>query len=298
MAKKKRSAAPSAEEARAKAAEALGNLEQPKVNWKVVAQVGVGLLVLWVIMGMLSPYLGIWGFVVAGVLTAVVLGGGFYLYRMTRKSAALVDILKGATDAQGRAEAIAALQSGKGDAMQKIAEAQLLAQEDPKAALAVMESIDIDKAPRLVRNDVRAQLALMYLINNKVADAKIPALAIQLDQAPQAKQKAMYGAVKAEALARTGDAQAAAKILEGFDTEDAALAEMKPLLHRAEVFTWIKLRKKGRARTAMMRLARSDANQLAAFLQKGVHPEAKRLATEVAQREGLVPKPKMQVRMR
>ena len=73
---------------------------------------------------------------------------------------------------------------------------------------------------------------------------------------------------------------------------------MKPLLHRAEVFTWIKLRKKGRARTAMMRLARADANQLAAFLQKGVHPEAKRLATEVAQREGLVPKPKMQVRMR
>ncbi|MEM1417805.1 MAG: hypothetical protein AAGH15_23100, partial [Myxococcota bacterium] len=182
--------------------------------------------------------------------------------------------------------------------MNKIAEAHLVAQEDPKAALAVMESIDIDKAPRLVRNDVRAQLALMYLVNNKVAEAKEPAMAIQLDQAPQAKQKAMYGAVKAEALARTGDAKAAAKILEVFDADDPEIAEMKALLHRAEVFTWIKLRKKGRARTAMMRLARVDANQLAAFLQKGVHPEAKRLATEVAQREGLVPKQKVQMRMR
>ncbi|MEM1415741.1 MAG: hypothetical protein AAGH15_12615, partial [Myxococcota bacterium] len=126
MAKKKRPAPPSADDARAKAAEALGKLEQPTVNWKVIAQVGVGLLVLWVIMGMLSPYLGIWGFVIAGVLTAVVLGGGFYLFRMTRKSAAIVDILKGATDAEGRAEALAALQAGKGDVMNKIAEAQLV----------------------------------------------------------------------------------------------------------------------------------------------------------------------------
>ncbi len=278
--------------------DALANMEQPKFNWKIVAQIGVAFLVVWVIAGMLTPYIGIWGLVIAGVLTAAAVGFGLYIWRLTRKSGAIMNILKGATDEEGRKKAIAALQAqgGGSDAMAKMAEAQLVAQEDPKAAMATLESIDIAKAPKLVQNDVRAQLGLMYLLHNRSQDAASLADQITIDSQPQPKQKAMYAAVMSEAWARTGRADEAAKLLEDYDAEDDAFEDMRALLYRAQVFVWLKKKKRGRARTAMMRLARIDANQLGGFLQKGVHPDAKRLAMEVLQKEGYAPKQRVQYR--
>ncbi len=292
MAKKKKPKLPE----RPDPAAALENLERPKTNWKVVGQFAVGLAVLWLIAGLVSPYVSFWGYVVAGVLTLAVLGLGLYIWRLMRKSSAIVDVLRGATDAEGRAAAIEALKDG--DAMAKMAQAQLVAQEDPKEAVAILESIDLKKAPKLVQNDIRAQLAMMYLLSNRAQDARPLADDIRLDAQAQPKQKAMYAAVIGEAFARTGKPQEAAKILEDYDPEDPDYTEMKPLLYRAQVFTWLKMRKRGRARTAMMRLARHDANQLGAFLQKGAHPEVKQLAREVLEKEGLMPKPRMKMRMR
>lgn len=292
MAKKKKPKLPERPDPSA----ALENLERPKTNWKVIAQFAVGLGVIWLIAGLVSPYISYWGYVVAGVLTVAVVGLGLYVWRLMRKSSAIVDVLRGATDAEGRAAAIEALKDG--DAMSKMAQAQLVAQEDPKEALAILESIDLKKAPKLIQNDVRAQLAMMYLLTNRVADARPLTDEIKLDAQVQPKQKAMYAAVMGESLARSGDAKEAAKILEDYDPEDPDYAEMRPLLYRAQVFTWLKLKKRGRARTAMMRLAKHDANQLGAFLQKGAHPEVKQLAREVLEKEGLMPKPRMKMRMR
>ncbi|MEM6957128.1 MAG: hypothetical protein AAF411_05075 [Myxococcota bacterium] len=298
MAKKQKKQRPALPEKR-DMGEALAQLEQPKMKWKVVAQIAVGFIILWVIAGMLSPYLGIWGFVGAGVLTLIALGFAFYIWRMTKKSSNIMGILKGATDEEGRKRAIEALQSqGDGDAMAKLAEAQLVAQEDPKAAMEVLESIDIPKAPKLVQNDVRAQLGLMYLIHGRAKDARALADAITLEAQPQPKQKAMYAAVMCEAWARTGKADEAAKLLSDYDPEDPAYDDMQALLYRAQIFVSLKKKKKGRARTAMMRLARIDANQLGAFLQKGTHPEVKRLAMEVLQKEGYAPKQRVQFRTR
>ena len=39
---------------------ALEKLEAPKLNWKVLAQIGVALAVVWIIAGMLSSWIGIW----------------------------------------------------------------------------------------------------------------------------------------------------------------------------------------------------------------------------------------------
>ena len=284
---------------RADPAEALEGLERPTMNWKVLGQIAVGIGVIWLIAGLVSPYIGIWGYVVAGVITAIAAGIGIYVWRLMRKSSAIVDILKGATDEEGRAAAVAALQGKGGDAMAKMAQAQLVAQDDPKEAVAILESIDLKKAPKLIQNDVRAQLALMYLLQNKPREARELADEIKLDAQPQPKQKALYAAVMSESFARTGKVKEAAKILEDYDPEDGAYAEMRPLLYRAQIFTWLRLKKRGRARTSMMRLAKADANQLGAFLQKGTHPEVKRLATEVLQREGIMPKgPKVKMRMR
>ena len=279
---------------------ALEGLERPKMNWKVIAQIAVAFVVVWVIAGMLMPYIGIWGLVGAGVLTIIAIGFGIYIWRMMRKSAAIVDILKGATDKEGRAQALAALQSGKSgdDAMNKLAQAQLMMQEEPKEAIRILESIDLAKTPKLLQNDVRAQLGLMYLLTNKATAARPIVDEIKLDGQAQPKQKAMYAAVKAEAFARAGKADEAAKLLEAFDADDTAYAEMQSLLYRAQVYTWIRKKKRGRARTAMMRLAKMDVNQVAAFLQKGSHPEVARLAREVIQKEGLAPKQRVKMRMR
>ncbi len=290
--KKKKPAVPTKKDP----AEALEQLERPSMNWKILAQIVVAIGVVWLIAGLLSPYISYWGFVVAGVLTAIVIGFGLYIWRLMRKSSAIVDILKGATDADGRAAAIAKLKAGKSDEMAKMAQAQLVAQEDPKEAVAILESIDLKKAPKLIQNDVRSQLAMMYLIQNRAQDARVLADDIKLDAQPQPKQKALYAAVICEALARTGKPDKAAKILEDYDADDDAYGEVRALLYRAQVYTWLKLKKKGRARTAMMRLAKIDPNQLGAFMQKGAHPRIKQLATEVLQREGLIEKPKMQVR--
>ncbi|MFT5357394.1 MAG: hypothetical protein ACI9KE_004629 [Polyangiales bacterium] len=279
--------------------EALSKMEQPKLRWKTIAQIALAFGVVWLIAAMLMPYIGIWGLVAAGLLTAVALGFGFYIWRLTRKSSAIMEILKGATDDEGRKRAIQALQAGGGgDAMSKMAEAQLVAQEDPKEAMVILEGIDIDKAPKLVQNDVRAQLGLMYLIHNRVSDAAPLADKITIGAQPQPKQKAMYAAVVGEAWARSGKHDEAADLLEDYDAEDPAYEEMKALLYRAQVFVWLKKKKRGRARTSMMRLAKIDPNQLGAFLQKGMHPDVKRLATEVLQKEGFAPKQKVQYQRR
>ena len=294
MAKRKKPKLPE----RADMSEALANLEKPKTPWKVLIQIGIGFAVLWVLAGMLTPYIGYWGLGVAGVLTLVALGFGIYIWRLTRKSSDIMDILKGATDAQGREAAIAALQAKGDDVMGKLAQAQLVGQEDPKEAMRILEEIDIEKAPKLLQNDVRAQLGLMYLLHNRAKDARKLADDIKLDAQPQPKQKAMYAAVIAESFARTGKAKEAAALLEDYDPDGEggdAFEEMKPLLYRAQMFTALRTKKRGRARTAMMRLARHDANQLGAFLQKGTHPEVKRLAREVLEKEGFVPKQKMKV---
>lgn len=275
-------------------AEALSGLDRPAFRWKIFAQIGVGFVVLWVLAGMLTPYIGMWGLGIAGVLTVIALGFGVYIWRLTRKSAAIVDILKGATDDEGRAKAIAALGAQGGDAMNEMARAQLVAQQDPKEAMAILEGIDIAKAPKLVQNDVRAQLGLMYLLHNRAKDARKLADEIKLDAQPQPKQKAMYAAVMGESMARTGSEAAAAALLEDYDPTDEAYAEVAGLLYRAQMYVAMRQKKKGRARTAMMRLAKQDPNQLGAFMQKGTHPDIKRLAMEVLRKEGYAPKQKMQ----
>ncbi|MBX3247109.1 MAG: tetratricopeptide repeat protein [Myxococcales bacterium] len=276
---------------------ALEQLEMPKMNWKVIAQIGVAVAVLWVLAGMLSVWVGIWGFVVAGVLTAVVLGFALYVWRLMRKSTAIVEILKGAQGDEGRKAAIAALSDkGANDVMAAVAQAQLVAQEDPKEAIRILEGIDLKKAPKILQNDVRSQLALMYLLQNRTSEARPLVDEIKLDGQAQPKQKALYAAVMAECWARTGKEDEAVKVLEDYSPDDPAYGEIQAFLWRAQVFTWLKVKKKGRARTAMMRLAKIDPNQLGAFLQKGAHPDLKRLATEVLQREGYVPnKPQMKI---
>ncbi|MBW2213727.1 MAG: tetratricopeptide repeat protein [Deltaproteobacteria bacterium] len=257
-------------------AEALEQIEQPTMNWKVLGLIGLALAVVWVIAGILQPTIGYVGLIVAGVLTAIALGFLFAALEQLR----------------------ARQTPGGKDALNAIAQAQLVAQETPSEAIRILEGIDIKKAPAMVQDDVRANLAMFYLMTGRAREARELANEIRLDRQPQAKAKAMYAAVVAEALARTGDAEEAHKLLETYDPTDKEFGQISGMLLRAQVYTYTATKKRGRARTAMEQLLEVDPNMVAAFVQKGMRPELSRLAKQVLSGAGALPKPKMRVRTR
>jgi tetratricopeptide (TPR) repeat protein len=282
--------------------EELQQLEQPHMKWKTLGLIGLGLAVMWVVAGMLIPSIGYWGIGIAGVLTAVALGFLFWVWRLTRKSADITAILQSATDKEGRLAALEQLRArqspGGKDALNAIAQAQLVAQESPAEAIAILEAVDLKKAPALVQDDVRANLAMLYLMSGRTKDARELADEIRLDRQPQAKAKAMYAAVVAEAFARTGKADEALKLLETYDPSSPEYGQVSAMLLRAQVYTYVASKKLGRARDAMEALLEHDPNMVAAFVQRGTRPELTRLAKQVLAGAGAMPKPKMRVRTR
>ena len=226
------------------------------------------------------------------------MGAGFagYLYNLTRKSRRLVEIMRSATDEAGRKAAIAQLGEVKGnDAMTALARAQLVARDDPKEAMEILERIDIGKAGPQAEDEVRSNLAYMYLIHNRPKDARPLVDKLRLDRQPQAKAKAMYAAVSAETLARTGDPAEAKKLLETYRADDPEYGEIVIMLLRAQVFTFMATKNRGLARRAAMALAERDPNMLAPFLGKGTSPEMQTMAREVLSEVGYATRQKMKV---
>ncbi|NOY89673.1 MAG: hypothetical protein GXP55_00590 [Deltaproteobacteria bacterium] len=292
MAKKKKSLA------KKDPSEALDKLERPQMRWKVIAQVVGAFAIIWLLGAMLQPYISYWGLVVAGVLSLIGIGFGIYVWRLTRKSAAIIDILKGATDAEGRAQAIEKLAERSDDALSNLARAQLVAQKEPAEAVRILEGIDLAKAPAVVQDDVRSNLALMYLVQNRAKDARALADEIRLDRQPQAKAKAMYAAVIAEAFSRTGKADEALKLLDTYDAADPAYAEVRAVMLRAQVFTYFAVKKRGLAQKAMDGLAAADVNMVASLTQKGIRPEIAKMARGALGRMGALPRQKIRQRGR
>ncbi len=281
-------------------AEAAAQVEMPGIKWKVVGAIAGGFVILWITAAMMIPAVGYWGLGAVGVLTLAALGLGLYVFRLTRKQREILDIMKGAQGDQGRREAIARLGTGGDkDAMKALARAQLLAQEDPNKAIAALEAIDVAKAPAVVQDEVRSQLAMMYLFLNRVKDARPLAEEIKLERQPDAKVKAKYAAVVAEAFARTGKHEDAKKMLDEYKADDPSLAgEIAPLLYRAQVFTYSATKNRGLAKKALDALVKIDPNMLAPFVQKNTKPELQKLALAALADAGLAPRQQMKVRMK
>jgi tetratricopeptide (TPR) repeat protein len=275
-------------------AEALAQIETPQIKWKVLLQIAGAFAILWLCAFMVVPWAGYWVVGLVGVLQLVAIGFGIYVWRLTSKQRVIVDLMKSATDPEGRARAIEQLGAGASkDAMKALAQAQLLSNTDPAAAQKVLEGVDLAKAPAVVQDDVRSQLALMYLRDGRVKEARTLADAIRLDRQPNAKAKALYAAVIAECFARTGSAEEARKLMETYDAADPAFAEVSVLLLRARVFTFMALKKRGLAKTALDQLAAIEPNMLGGFLQKGTAPELTKLTRQVLAESGLGPKMKV-----
>lgn len=277
--------------------QALADVKPPSLNWKIIAQIAAGFLILWVIAVMAEPLVGWWGVGVAAVLTVVALGFGIYVWRLTRKSNALLDIMKTATDKDSRQAALEQLRAQSGgegkDALNALAQAQLAAQDDPAEAVRILEAVDIEKAPALVRDDIRANLALLYLMTNRVRDARPFVDEISIDRQAQAKVKAMYAAVIGETWARTGKTKEAFELLQNYAADAPDNVEFAPLILRAQVHAFYGVKKRGLATTAMQRLAEHDPMLLASFMQKGVAPELQQAAKRMLSAMGVMPKPQV-----
>lgn len=282
----------------------LAEIEKPQIKWGTIGLILAAFAVLWITAFMMHGFIegeG-WSWIpvgIVGLLTLAGIGFGIYVWRLTRRSRGIVDILAQATSKEGRQRAIEQLEAGDPkDAMNALARAQLMSAENkPQEAIAILEGVDIAKAPAVVQDDVRANLSLLYLMNGRTSDARTLVDALRLDRQPNAKAKAMYAAVSAEAYARTGRPDEAQKLLETYDADDPAYGDIKGMLLRAQVYTYLKLKKRGRAQTSMQRLAKVDPNMLGPWVSPGVkvHPDIKRMAMDALRSQGVAPKMKMQV---
>jgi tetratricopeptide (TPR) repeat protein len=281
-------------------AEAAAQVEMPRIKWKMIGTVAAIFLVLWITALMMLPTIGYWGVGVVGALTLAALGLAIYVLRLTRKQREILDIMRGAQGDSGRRDAIERLATGADkDALKALARAQLLAQEDPHKALEALEAIDIAKAPSVVQDEIRSQLAMMYLFMGRPKEARPLADEIKIERQPEAKSKAKYAATVAEAFARTGKHDDAKKLLDEYKADDPTwAAEVGPLLYRAQVYTYIATKNRGLAKKALDRLIAIDPNMVAPFVQKNVRPELQKLALSALQDAGLAPRQQMKVRMK
>jgi tetratricopeptide (TPR) repeat protein len=281
-------------------AQAAAQVEAPRVKWKVVGMIAAGFAALWLTSIMMIPAIGYWGVGVVGALTLAAVGFGVYVLRLTRKQSEILDIMRGAQGEAGRKQAIERLAQGSDkDAMKALARAQLLAQEDPQAAIEALEAIDIASAPALAQDEIRSQRAMMYLFMGRAKDALPLVEEMKMDRQPDAKAKAKYAATIAEAYARNGKAEQAKALLGDYKADDPSWAEdVGPLLYRAQVYTYVATKNRGLARKALDALVKIEPNMVAPFVQRSVSPDLQKLAIAALQDAGLAPKPSMKTRMK
>jgi hypothetical protein len=273
----------------------------------LLTRLGLPLLAAWVIGALVAGFsqsstvqyiaLGI-----PAALTIAAAGLVFWIVRQTRKARGVAGILQKAAGAGTKDErdaAIAALDSQykANDPTALFAKAQLLMQEDPRKALAVLETIDLNKVMANMADEARGQRAMIHLMLGEVTRARDLADGIQLSRHQDARSRAMLAAVVSEAWARTGQAKRAVDTLSVIDAEDAALDQLKPQIFRSQAFAFAYTNDMKQARRALKRLVGIDARLLGGFLDKKTHPLLQREAKKMLEQSGAVPR-KMQVQRR
>jgi len=234
-----------------------------------------------------------------GVVTLFLVGLLIWAVWYARKAKGVQSILSEVESAEDRQAALEKLSKTykKKDVTAVMARAQLLMQEDPRQALAVMEEIDLNKVMTNVADEVRAQRAMVHLMMGDVSAARPLADGIDMSRHQDPKTRAMLGAVVGEAWSRTGQAKKALETLEIFDPEDAELEPVKPQLYRALAYAHAHTTNVKGVRRDLKKLLDQDVRLLGGFLMKKTHPLLQKEARKLVERSGQV-KPKMQVQRR
>ena len=262
----------------------------PKIETRKLAlRIGIPVAALWVIAFFIPGWIPK---VVAGVITAAALGLIAFALYFTRKTQRVASIVGGASTKEERKDAIDRIdrEFKKDDSAAIFAKAQLLMHEDPRKALDVLALIDLGKVMPNIADEARAQRAMLHLMLGEPQQARPLADGIDLSRQQDQKSKATIAAVVCEAWSRTGQAKKAIDILALFDPSDAAIAEARPGLLRAQVFAYGAVDDLKKARSAMHQLAKTDPRIVMGFAQKGVHPLLVKEAKKILERAGAMPR--------
>lgn len=267
----------------------------PAFDWKkILTRTGLIVVAVWAlciaIYSVQKSYLWL---IVPAVLTIAVIGAFLWMRRLLDKQKALGAILETADSKEGRAEAIEKLgrEFKADDAQAILARAQLEAQDDPRKALATLESVRLDKVMAPMAAQVRAMRAMLHLTIGETDKARVLADLLDLGKQQDNKMRAMFATVAGEAWARTGMGQKAKDTLELFDPEDAAHAELRPQMWRARAFAYAATGDTRSMKHALRRLGAVNPHLLGMFVnQKRIHPLLEREAKQMVMKSGLVQK--------
>lgn len=240
---------------------------------------------------------------IMGVLTLALAGLLLWALRFARRSRAVAEIVRDAGDTpEARKEALAKLSTDfkKDDTAAVFARAQLLLQEDPRAALAALETIKLDKVLAPVADEARAQRAMIHLILGETDDARLLVDLIDMSRHKEPKTAGTMAAIIGEAWARTGQAKKAVELLETLDVEDAVYADLKPQLLRSRAFAYAWASDTKQMKTTLRKLSALNPQYLMGFITKkknpmgvnprGVHPLLEKEAIDMVTRSGAVPR--------
>lgn len=223
--------------------------------------------------------------IVVGVLTLLVLGVLVWAFRMISKQQRMVSLLQGATNADARQRALAALSAGKdaGSPTNIFARAQLLAADDPKAALTMIEKLELRTFPPAMQDDVALLKTQLYLGFGRTADARKVADTMNLDNPSRKEVRALAASIVAEAWARTGKSKDALALLETIEVPKQNAEQIRVQIRVARTFARFAGGARQAARNELSALAHEDVNLLSRFLapQFRVHPELQKLARSV-----------------
>lgn len=271
---------------------------------KLGMRLGIPLAVAWVIVLVLPGWIPK---VILGVITLGIAGVLVWALRYAKRTQAVASLLKDADTPERRKEALARLDSDfkKDDASALFAKAQLLLQEDPRAALAELEKIDLKKVMAPVADETRAQRAMIHLILGETDDARALVDPIDLSRHKEARSRASLTAIIGEAWARSGQAKRAVELLGQIDPNDAAYAELKPQLLRSRAFAFAWANDTKAMRNVLRQLKSMNIQYLMGFITKkknpmgvsprGVHPLLEKEAFDMVVQSGAVPR-RMEVR--
>ncbi len=179
----------------------------------------------------------------------------------------------------------------KGDVQALVARSQLEMQDDPRKALATLESIDLDRQISPVADQVRCTRATIHLQLGELSEARALVDKMEIGKQQEPKTRAMFAAVAGEAWGRTGQAKKAVELLELFNPDDPEYGEMRVQMWRARAFAHVAAGDMKGTSRALKKLLEMSPQLLGMFVgTKRVHPMLQQEAKQILMRSGAVPK--------
>jgi hypothetical protein len=225
---------------------------------------------------------------IVGILTVLLLGLLVFAFRVMRKQKRVVELLQGSTQStEARRAALEKLNAGK-DANSPVnlfARAQLQAQDDPAAALKLLDSVELKIFPAQMQDDVSLLRVQLCLGLGKTAEARKSADLINLDNPQRAEMRPMAAAIVAEAWARQGKSKEALKLLDTIEYPKQNREQVEIQARVARIFAKFAAGQRAATRNELNALANTDPNHLGRFVmpQFRAHPELVKLARSVLQ---------------